>query len=157
MQHSRLLSRSSRSNGLRGALPCAPCSMQFKKVVGHMQPGNRESPYVVITVNPTHRRCDRAFDHPSGDGARPEQFHAASALLPAAFGRRPWRDGEATGRQVSSANASDPDDRRRASWHLENPDGALSEAEYRKVVQDSGFAGSIVVATDLATIRLPAN
>jgi ribonuclease Z len=43
---------------------------------------------------------------------------------------------------------------RHGIWKI--PGGALSEAEYRKVVQDSGFAGSTVVGTDLATIRLPA-
>lgn len=36
------------------------------------------------------------------------------------------------------------------------PGGPLTEADYRKVVQESGFAGNIVVGTDLATIRLPA-
>jgi ribonuclease Z len=32
---------------------------------------------------------------------------------------------------------------------------ALTEADYRKPVEDSGFTGSIVVATDLASVRLP--
>jgi len=36
------------------------------------------------------------------------------------------------------------------------PGGPLTEADYRKVVQESGFAGNIIVGTDLATIRLPA-
>jgi ribonuclease Z len=31
----------------------------------------------------------------------------------------------------------------------------LTEADYRKPVEDSGFKGNIVVATDLATVRLP--
>jgi ribonuclease Z len=35
------------------------------------------------------------------------------------------------------------------------PGGPLTEADYRKVVQESGFAGNIVVGTDLASIRLP--
>jgi len=43
---------------------------------------------------------------------------------------------------------------RHGIWKI--PGGVLSEAEYRKVVQDSGFTGSTVVGTDLATIRLPA-
>jgi len=36
------------------------------------------------------------------------------------------------------------------------PDGPLTEADYRKVVDASGFTGNIVVGTDLASIRLPA-
>jgi ribonuclease Z len=36
------------------------------------------------------------------------------------------------------------------------PGGALAEADYKKAAQDGGFAGTIVVATDLATVRLPA-
>jgi ribonuclease Z len=36
------------------------------------------------------------------------------------------------------------------------PGGALTEADYRKAAQDGGFAGNTVVATDLASIRLPA-
>jgi ribonuclease Z len=36
------------------------------------------------------------------------------------------------------------------------PGGALTEADYRKAAQDSGFTGSVTVATDLASIRLPA-
>jgi ribonuclease Z len=43
---------------------------------------------------------------------------------------------------------------RHGIWKI--PGGALSEAEYRKVVQDSGFTGSTVVGADLANIRLPA-
>ena len=36
------------------------------------------------------------------------------------------------------------------------PGGPFTEADYRKVVQESGFAGNIIVGTDLASIRLPA-
>jgi ribonuclease Z len=36
------------------------------------------------------------------------------------------------------------------------PGGALAEADYRKAAQDGGFAGNIIVATDLANLRLPA-
>jgi ribonuclease Z len=36
------------------------------------------------------------------------------------------------------------------------PGGPLTEADYRKAAQDGGFTGNIVVATDLATLRLPA-
>jgi ribonuclease Z len=36
------------------------------------------------------------------------------------------------------------------------PGGALTEADYRKAAQDGGFAGTIVVATDLVSLRLPA-
>jgi ribonuclease Z len=36
------------------------------------------------------------------------------------------------------------------------PGGPLTEADFRKAVQESGFAGNIVVGTDLASIRLPA-
>jgi ribonuclease Z len=35
------------------------------------------------------------------------------------------------------------------------PGGALTEAAYRKAVQDSGFNGNIIVGTDLASLRLP--
>jgi ribonuclease Z len=35
------------------------------------------------------------------------------------------------------------------------PGGALTEADYRKAAQDGGFAGNIIVATDLASFRLP--
>lgn len=36
------------------------------------------------------------------------------------------------------------------------PGGALTEADYRKAAQAGGFTGNVVVATDLATLRLPA-
>ena len=36
------------------------------------------------------------------------------------------------------------------------PGGALTEASYRSAAQESGFAGNVVVGTDLASIRLPA-
>jgi ribonuclease Z len=36
------------------------------------------------------------------------------------------------------------------------PGGPLTEADYRKAVEESGFSGNIVVGTDLASIRLPA-
>jgi ribonuclease Z len=36
------------------------------------------------------------------------------------------------------------------------PGGPLTEASYRKAAQDGGFAGNVVVATDLASVRLPA-
>ena len=36
------------------------------------------------------------------------------------------------------------------------PGGALTEANYRKAAQDGGFAGNIIVGTDLASVRLPA-
>jgi ribonuclease Z len=35
------------------------------------------------------------------------------------------------------------------------PGGPLTEADYRKAVEESGFAGDIVVGTDLASVRLP--
>lgn len=43
---------------------------------------------------------------------------------------------------------------RHGIWKV--PGGALTEADYRKAVQESGFTGSTVVGTDLASIRLPA-
>lgn len=43
---------------------------------------------------------------------------------------------------------------RHGPW--KSPGGALTEADYRKAVQESGFSGNIVVGTDLASIRLPA-
>ena len=36
------------------------------------------------------------------------------------------------------------------------PGGALTAADYSKAAQDGGFTGSVLVATDLATLRLPA-
>lgn len=36
------------------------------------------------------------------------------------------------------------------------PGGPLTEADYRKAAQDGGFAGDIIVGTDLASLRLPA-
>jgi len=36
------------------------------------------------------------------------------------------------------------------------PGGALTEADYAKAVRDGGFTGNVVVGTDLATIRVPA-
>ena len=36
------------------------------------------------------------------------------------------------------------------------PGGPLTEADYRKAVNESGFTGTTIVGTDLATLRLPA-
>lgn len=36
------------------------------------------------------------------------------------------------------------------------PGGALTEADYKKAAQEGGFGGNVVVASDLASIRLPA-
>ena len=36
------------------------------------------------------------------------------------------------------------------------PGGALTEADYQKAAQDGGFMGNIIVAKDLANLRLPA-
>lgn len=36
------------------------------------------------------------------------------------------------------------------------PDGGLTEADYERAVRDGGFEGNVVVGTDLATLRLPA-
>jgi ribonuclease Z len=44
---------------------------------------------------------------------------------------------------------------RQGIWKV--PGGPLTEADYRKAVEASGFTGNIVVGTDLASIRLPAN
>ncbi len=35
------------------------------------------------------------------------------------------------------------------------PGGPLTEADYRKAAEDSGFTGKTIVGTDLATLRLP--
>jgi ribonuclease Z len=43
---------------------------------------------------------------------------------------------------------------RQGPWKV--PGGPLTEADYRKAAEASGFAGNIVVGTDLASIRLPA-
>jgi len=42
---------------------------------------------------------------------------------------------------------------RQAIWKV--PGGPLTEGDYTKAVQESGFAGNVVVGTDLASIRLP--
>ena len=43
---------------------------------------------------------------------------------------------------------------RQGPWKV--PGGPLTEADYRKAVEASGFTGNIVVGSDLASIRLPA-
>jgi ribonuclease Z len=43
---------------------------------------------------------------------------------------------------------------RQGPWKI--PGGALTEADYRKAVESSGFTGTTIVGTDLATLRLPA-
>ena len=43
---------------------------------------------------------------------------------------------------------------RQGSWKI--PGGPVTEVDYRKAVQESGFTGNTVVGTDLASIRLPA-
>ena len=43
---------------------------------------------------------------------------------------------------------------RQGPWKI--PGGPVTEADYRKAVQESGFTGITVVGTDLASIRLPA-
>jgi ribonuclease Z len=37
------------------------------------------------------------------------------------------------------------------------PGGPLTEADYRKAVEVSGFSGTTIVGTELATLRIPAN
>jgi ribonuclease Z len=37
------------------------------------------------------------------------------------------------------------------------PGGALTEADYRRAVEETGFAGRTIVGTDLATLGLPPN
>ena len=39
---------------------------------------------------------------------------------------------------------------------LQVPGGALTEDDYRKAAQQGGFTGTVVVGTDLASVRLPA-
>jgi ribonuclease Z len=43
---------------------------------------------------------------------------------------------------------------RQGPWQI--PGGALTVADYRKAVEDSGFAGNVIVGTDLVSVRLPA-
>ena len=43
---------------------------------------------------------------------------------------------------------------RQGPWKI--PGGPLTEADYRKAVEESGFRGNIIVGTDLASVRLPA-
>ena len=40
------------------------------------------------------------------------------------------------------------------AWKV--PGGPLTEGDYRKAAQEGGYTGSIVIATDLANVRLPA-
>lgn len=42
---------------------------------------------------------------------------------------------------------------RQGPWKI--PGGALTEADYRKVVEEGGFTGVTIVGTDLASLRLP--
>jgi ribonuclease Z len=42
---------------------------------------------------------------------------------------------------------------RQGPWKI--PGGALAEADYRKAVESSGFSGTTIVGTDLASLRLP--
>lgn len=44
---------------------------------------------------------------------------------------------------------------RHNQWKV--PGGALTEADYRKAVESSGYTGTTVVGTDLVSLRLPAN
>jgi ribonuclease Z len=43
---------------------------------------------------------------------------------------------------------------RQGPWGVRG--GALSEADYRKAVEESGYKGNVIVGTDLASMRLPA-
>src|SRR5215208_5057107 len=43
---------------------------------------------------------------------------------------------------------------RQGPWKI--PGGPLTEADYRKAVETSGFTGNTIVGTDLASLRLPA-
>jgi ribonuclease Z len=47
-----------------------------------------------------------------------------------------------------------PGAKRQGPWEI--PDGPLTEADYRKAVEASGFTGNTIVGTDLASVRLPA-
>jgi ribonuclease Z len=47
-----------------------------------------------------------------------------------------------------------PGAKRQGPWKV--PGGSLTEADYRKAIEDSGFTGNTIVGTDLASIRLPA-
>ena len=44
---------------------------------------------------------------------------------------------------------------RQGPWKI--PGGPLTEADFKKAAQDGGFTGNIIVGTDLASVRLPAN
>ncbi len=43
---------------------------------------------------------------------------------------------------------------RQGSWNV--PGGRLTETHYRRAAQDGGFGGTVVVGTDLVSVRLPA-
>jgi ribonuclease Z len=43
---------------------------------------------------------------------------------------------------------------RQGAWKV--PGGALTDADYRKVVEENGFSGNVVVGKDLARLRIPA-
>ena len=42
---------------------------------------------------------------------------------------------------------------RQGPWKI--PGGPLTEADYRKAVEASGYTGNTMVGTDLASVRLP--
>ena len=43
---------------------------------------------------------------------------------------------------------------RQGGWSV--PGGSLTETHYRQAAQDGGFGGTVVVGTDLVSVRLPA-
>ena len=47
-----------------------------------------------------------------------------------------------------------PGAERQGAWKV--PGGALTDVDYRKVVEANGFTGNVVVGKDLARLRLPA-
>ena len=56
---------------------------------------------------------------------------------------------------IFHAYAHDPASRAEKQGPFKVPGGPLTEADYRKAAEDSGFTGKTIVGTDLATLRLP--
>ncbi len=85
-----------------------------------------------------------------GSGMRPDGFYRQSATDD--LGRMAQRAGAKN--LVLTHLMPTPGAPTFGVWKV--PGGPLTEADYRKAAQDGGFTGNIVVATDLATLRLPA-
>lgn len=85
-----------------------------------------------------------------GSGMRPDGFYRQSAADD--LGRMAQRVGAK--HLVLTHLIPPPGAPTQGVWKV--PGGPLTEAAYRNAAQDGGFTGNVIVATDLATLRLPA-